>query len=330
MSGYKKSYKERDQGTKARVKSNKRRPISQGDQYRNDRGGISGDDNKESHPQSNTWDHLDKQGRLSPASDDSSPPGSDDESDDNQSREEEKQMLGHGDTNVDKRSRKDELAEQLREEMSHIPLCELREMQEKMGLKAFSRMQRGLQRGSSSKSKTFKRANKNRPTEMSARKPVSKQISVPKEKTKKIRDPRFDDLSGEFDDKIFRKKYGFIKDVKAKEKIEVERMMVTEKDAEKKSEMKYLLSRMEEQEVSERRKIRREEIERDLKKKELEQIKKGKKPYFVHKGAVNAIEQKEFKEELEKSGKMAKVLKRKEKKMEMKEKKRKKWSTDAM
>lgn len=304
----------------SKIKARERTSQSKGEKNMSKKGGNHGNDREKS------FSKRAKQRQPSTSSNESTSPGSASETDDDQiiSKEE---RLGHGEQNTEKLKTKDQLAEQLREEMSHIPLCELREMQEKMGLKAFNRMRKGLQRGSSLKSKTFKRANKNRPTELSARKPVSKQISVPKDKSKKIRDPRFDDLSGDFNNKTFRNTYGFIKEVKAEEKIEVKKMMESEVDLEKKRKIKHLLSRMEEDEVTERRKIRREEIERDLKKKEKEQIKKGKKPYFFHKGVVKAMEEKEFKEELEKSGKLDKVLKRKEKKMQMKEKKRKKWST---
>ena len=135
--------------------------------------------------------------------------------------------------------------EELRDEMSHLPLSELREMQEKLGLKAFNKLRHGLAL-SKQKPKVFKRENKNRPQEVSARKPVSKKVSLAKEKT--IRDPRFDDLSGEFNEDIFKDTYGFLSDVKLKEKTKLKKMIDSTKDKEKKVEMKSLLNRMQQQE----------------------------------------------------------------------------------
>merc|ERR1712002_465554 len=109
--------------------------------------------------------------------------------------------------------------------MSHLPLSELREMQEKLGLKAFNKLRSGLALDKR-RTKVFKRENKNRPAEVSARRPVPKKVSAPKEKI--IRDPRFDDLSGEFDEKIFRNTYGFMADVKTKEKLKLKKMIKRE------------------------------------------------------------------------------------------------------
>ncbi|XP_005106823.2 ribosomal RNA processing protein 36 homolog [Aplysia californica] len=215
--------------------------------------------------------------------------------------------------------------EQLREEMSHLPLSELKEMQEKLGLKAFNKLKHGLALGKQSGDQVFKRENKNRPTEVSARRAVPQKVSAPKEKTK--RDPRFDDLSGEYNEKIFKNTYGFIADVKSKEKLKLKRIIKKTKDKDKKSEMKQLLNRMEQQELAEKKKARREELEKEWKKKEKERVKEGKKPYFMKKAEKRALEEEEYKKELEKSGKMQKYLTRKTKKIAMKEKKKQSWTT---
>lgn len=216
--------------------------------------------------------------------------------------------------------------EQLREEMSHLPLSELREMQEKLGLKAFNKLRNGLATSSKKdKNRVFKRENKNRPTEVSARRPVQRKIAAVKEKT--TRDPRFDDLSGEYNEQIFKETYGFLTDVKSKEKMKLKKMIKTTKDEDTKTKMKALLNRMEQQELAEKRKTRRDELEREMKKTEREKVKEGKKPYFLKKGDIKALEEKEYKEELEKSGKMQKHMKRKAKKLASKEKKKKAWTT---
>lgn len=214
--------------------------------------------------------------------------------------------------------------EDLQAELSTLPLSELQELQDKLGLKAFNKLRSGLALKRRPKT-VFKRENKNRPTECSARRPVPKKEAPTKAKA--TRDPRFDDLSGEFNEQIFKKTYGFIADVKTKEKEKLKKMIQKETDKSKKSEMKQLLNRIEQQEHAEKRKERRHELTQEMKKKEREKVKEGKKPYFLKKGDIRALEEKEHKEELEKSGKMQKYLKKKSKKLAVKERKSKAWST---
>uniref|UniRef100_A0A0B7B8N0 rRNA biogenesis protein RRP36 n=2 Tax=Arion vulgaris TaxID=1028688 RepID=A0A0B7B8N0_9EUPU len=212
----------------------------------------------------------------------------------------------------------------IQEEMSHVPLSELMTMQNKIGLKAFRKIKYGL---SSNKAadKTFKRENKNRPTELSARRPVPRIQQCPKSKV--TRDPRFDDLSGEFSEKIFKHTYGFLTDVKRQEKMKLEKIISKTKNKEKKSELKQLYNRMEQQELAAKRKDKHEMLEKEWKKTEQDKIKAGKKPYFMKKSEKKALFEAEYQKELNETGKMQKYLTRKSKKMAAKEKRKNEWST---
>jgi len=209
--------------------------------------------------------------------------------------------------------------------MSHVPLSELMTLQNKIGLKAFTK----IKFGSSSSSRNpvencFKRKNKNRPTEMSARRPIPRK--QPTSRGKITRDPRFDDLSGEFSERIFHETYSFLSDVKRKEKMKLEKMIAKTKDRERKSELKQLHNRMEQQELAIKRKEKQQVLENEWKKKEREQVKAGKKPYFMKKSEKKALFEAEYQKELNEAGKMQKYLTRKNKKTVAKEKRTNEWS----
>ncbi|CAG5119816.1 unnamed protein product [Candidula unifasciata] len=212
----------------------------------------------------------------------------------------------------------------IREEMSHLPLSELMTMQNKIGLKAFRKIKYGLV-GKATTKNNFKRENKNRPSELSARRPVPKNTVCPK--TKVTRDPRFDDLSGEFDEKIFNHTYSFLSDVKKKEKLKLEKIIKKTTDKQKKSELKQLHNRMEQQELAAKRKEKQQQLEKEWKQKEREQVMAGKKPFFLKKAQKRALLDAEYQKELTESGKMQKYLTRKSKKIAAKEKRKQEWST---
>lgn len=96
--------------------------------------------------------------------------------------------------------------------------------------------------GSKPKSKTFTRDNKHRPVEMSSK----KRVSVLRDATlglgdgsglmkkRRVRDPRFDSLGGDYSEKAFKKRYSFIFD----EKLPEERRELKESLSKIKSERK--------------------------------------------------------------------------------------------
>ena len=66
--------------------------------------------------------------------------------------------------------------------------------------------------------KSFARLNKNRPQEMSSKRPTSFFRKVVPVKKQEFIDPRFSSAFGEYKPDRFRKSYGFIHDLRLKEK----------------------------------------------------------------------------------------------------------------
>merc|ERR1719507_2658068 len=87
----------------------------------------------------------------------------------------------------------------------------------------------------------------NRPREMSSKKTVGRFREVVQVAKKERRDPRFDPLCGEFNDKLFKESYQFVNEVKSRELVELKKQLKTEEDKERREEVKYLIQRMENQ-----------------------------------------------------------------------------------
>jgi ribosomal RNA-processing protein 36 len=66
--------------------------------------------------------------------------------------------------------------------------------------------------------KTFTRLNKNRPQELSSKKPCSTYRNIFQVKKRECIDPRFSSAFGEYKPELFRKSYSFINDIRQREK----------------------------------------------------------------------------------------------------------------
>ncbi|OAD60368.1 Ribosomal RNA processing protein 36 like protein [Eufriesea mexicana] len=104
-----------------------------------------------------------------------------------------------------------DIADQIRAELSQISFEDLQKLKEKLGVKVYKETLFGPRKV---KQVDFKRENKNRPRELSAKKPISRFREVIQVKKNIPRDPRFDSLCGTFDKKRFNKAYSFLSDVK--------------------------------------------------------------------------------------------------------------------
>lgn len=138
-----------------------------------------------------------------------------------------------------------------------------------------------------------KRANKNRPTEVTSRKAVSRHRQVVDLPIKKARDPRFDTLSGgQFREDVFKRNYEFIREYEASEVDLIKQQAKDkERDPKEREKLEKLVQRMVSFEETRQAKERRNRIERDWKKAEMDAVlKKGKKPYFLKKSDVNKLE----------------------------------------
>ncbi|CAI9771764.1 unnamed protein product [Fraxinus pennsylvanica] len=157
--------------------------------------------------------------------------------------------------------------------------------------------------------KTSSRANKNRPMEMSSKKPVSRLREVVQVPKKVARDPRFELLCGELDLERFKKRYDFIyKNELPAEKEALKKKMKEEKDPEVINELKNRIAQMDRESKSRGTKRTDKEIISEHKKKEREAAKKGKRPYYLKKSDIRKQKLIQKYEELKGAGKLESFL----------------------
>ncbi|KAK2182555.1 hypothetical protein NP493_348g00000 [Ridgeia piscesae] len=207
-------------------------------------------------------------------------------------------------------------------ELADMPFDDVQKLKEKIGLKAFNEAMYGRGLTDRRGRRVFKRANRHRPMETSSKIRVSQFREVIPVKKQVRRDPRFDDLSGEFNETIYKHTYSFLGDVREREKQTLVKEMRKVKDADRKKEIKALLRRMTEQDNQEKQKDRKRERTLERKKKERELVKEGKKPYFLKKSVEKKLDLAEKYSELKKSGKVEKYLSKKRKKTAAKDRRR--------
>ncbi|XP_015712186.1 ribosomal RNA processing protein 36 homolog [Coturnix japonica] len=205
---------------------------------------------------------------------------------------------------------------------AELSLEERLQMQSESGTRASRQPSNGEKAAKPGKAPVKQRLNKKGPVEMSAKKPMPflRQV-VPV--TKKVhRDPRFDDLSGEYNPEIFMKTYSFLDTIKKQEKEMVQRQLKKCRDVEQKEKLQQLLNRMTQQEQAQKKQQKRRERELTLKRQQRELAKQGKKPFFLKKSEKRKLELAEKYVELKRSGKLESFLNKKRKRNAVKDKRR--------
>lgn len=119
---------------------------------------------------------------------------------------------------------------------------DLQKLKQTIGAKVYNETVFG--KSNAKKQTSFKRANKNRPREMSSKRPVKVLKEVVAVKKVAPRDPRFDPLCGDFDEKSFKSDYKFIYDLKKDEKKELRKELEKTEDPERKRKIKLLIQRL--------------------------------------------------------------------------------------
>lgn len=120
---------------------------------------------------------------------------------------------------------------------------DLQKLKQTLGAKVYNETVFG--RSNIKKQTTFKRANKNRPREMSSKRPIKiTNELITGAKPTVARDPRFDPLCGSFDEKQFRANYGFINDLKRNEVKQLQRELKKTGDPRRQKEIKLLIQRL--------------------------------------------------------------------------------------
>nr|GEY59923.1 ribosomal RNA processing protein 36 homolog [Tanacetum cinerariifolium] len=160
-----------------------------------------------------------------------------------------------------------------------------------------------------------KRENKNRPMEISTKKPVGRFREVIQAPKKVIRDPRFESLCGTYDEDGHKKRYNFLYENQLPtEKERLKNQMKKAKDPEDVSGLKEQVAWIDKQLKSSSTKHKDKEFLVKHKKKEREAAKQGKQPYYLKKSEIRKQELVEKFKELKASGKLASFIEKKRRK----------------
>jgi ribosomal RNA-processing protein 36 len=166
-----------------------------------------------------------------------------------------------------------------------------------------------------------KRDRKDRPREVSSKKPVpvgrARCLGIVPQASGagtggvgKAFDPRFEEHCGPLHEDMLKTHYGFINDMRAKERDEVRDQLRKEPTNDT---LRSQLRSMEAEEARRRAEERRDEIRRELKKEEREKVKLGKKPFFVKESAVRERELEQKFNDLKATGGVQKFIEKRRK-----------------
>lgn len=158
------------------------------------------------------------------------------------------------------------------------------------------------------------RAHKNAPAEMPSDRPVRRLRVTADNSTKKIIDPRFSDVSGKLDDKIFSKDYSFLDDYKEDEIKKLSGVLKKVKTVMKRDEIKAELVKMKQQFSERKRGLQVASRLDQIKSNERAKVKEGKQPFYLKKSAMKELALEEKFNELKKNGKLNKFMEKKRKK----------------
>eukprot|EP00270_Netrium_digitus_P010476 TRINITY_DN3256_c0_g1_i1.p1 TRINITY_DN3256_c0_g1~~TRINITY_DN3256_c0_g1_i1.p1 ORF type:complete len:215 (-),score=57.83 TRINITY_DN3256_c0_g1_i1:246-890(-) len=166
----------------------------------------------------------------------------------------------------------------------------------------------------------MKRANKNRPMEITSKKQVGRYREVIQDKHKVSRDPRFESMCGTYQENKFKEAYSFIYDDQLPaERTDLLRKMKKEKDPERKKEISAQLRAVEQQLKGEEQRRKLEVKEKEETEKQVAAIKEGKRPFFLKKSEKKKQELINMYKELKASGKLEAFISKKRRKNASKE-----------
>ncbi|CAH0728205.1 unnamed protein product, partial [Brenthis ino] len=209
---------------------------------------------------------------------------------------------------------------EIRQELSTLSFEDLQKLKEKVGAKMYKEVIFGKKENVRNEKKVFKRENKNRPREMSSKKPVSMlQDIVPVKKTE-IRDPRFDPLCGTFDKKEFSENYNFLSGIRINDIKAIRAELKETTDPEKETKLRRLLQRLNDQHKQSKKKKLDREKQNKMKFEVEAEFKQGKQPHFKNKSESRVESLVKQYEELRKegTGRVQRHLKRRQQKIKKK------------
>jgi len=159
---------------------------------------------------------------------------------------------------------------------------DLQKLKERLGTKIYNETMFGKKSEKRPK-KDFKRENKSSPLEMTAKRPVSISKKVISDKKVRFRDPRFDGLSGTFDNKTFKRSYAFLTEYKQNDVEKLKKELAETTDLKTVKKIKYLIQRLKNQLREEQRQNQKEKEKQKEKEELLEAIARGEKPVYKKK-----------------------------------------------
>ncbi|KAK9203657.1 hypothetical protein WN943_013913 [Citrus x changshan-huyou] len=166
-----------------------------------------------------------------------------------------------------------------------------------------------------SQEKKAGRANKNRPMEVSAKKPVSRFREVVQAPKRVVRDPRFESLCGNLDVEGFRKRYDFLfENTLPVEKEELKKQLKKTNDPNAVDKLKKRISWIDKQLRFESTKSTDAAILAEHKKKEREATKHGKRPFYLKKSEIRKQRLIEKYNKLKGSGKVESFIEKRRRK----------------
>ncbi|KAJ2546309.1 rRNA biogenesis protein rrp36, partial [Coemansia sp. RSA 1933] len=160
-----------------------------------------------------------------------------------------------------------------------------------------------------------RRSDKNKPSVMSSKRPVGRfrqVVDMPKAAT---RDPRFDSLSGNFNEDLYEKTYAFLDDQQKDEMeiLEKQAQKLKKSDPDEARRIQMALGSMKSRIAAKSQKKKQQELKRKHRKMELDAAQQGKKPYFLKKRELKDLEVAEKFTKLQDSSKFNSYLEKRRK-----------------
>ena len=203
--------------------------------------------------------------------------------------------------------------------LEDIPFGELLELKRNGGAggydrEAAERAEQALQRersaaGERGKAKGVKR-HKSRPIEQTSKKPVSRYrevVDLPGVRRKASRDPRFDPMSGAYDEARFSKSYEFLEEYRSNESNQLKAELKKVRNEKKRKKLQVQLSKLASVSQVQKQKVDALKRKSELKKVSRELVQQGHKPFYFKKSDVKKIELAAKYQELKKNGGNSKV-----------------------
>lgn len=143
---------------------------------------------------------------------------------------------------------------------------------------------------------------------MPSNQPVGRYRRVVKGSGRRSRDPRFDDLSGEFNPTVFSQTYRFLNDAREQELASLKKSLKKVRSATSKANVENAIDFLQKSKAAAERDERLRQQKATVFATERQLVKQGKKPYFPKKRVLRQIELADKFEQLKKAGGVDKFI----------------------